>query len=101
MSERDFNKGWRDRLFGLPPKVTKGLLPTIHYERGRHAAAMWEFYLVTAEQTGTIHGPQLALLISYKRSIDEVKHVMPFELLDAIAAEERFCSLQSELLTRI
>lgn len=38
-----FTKGWQDYLNGVPPAVIKSTALAVAYERGRHAAALWEY----------------------------------------------------------
>lgn len=38
-----FTKGWQDYLNGEPPATVRNNAQAIAYERGRHAAALWEY----------------------------------------------------------
>lgn len=100
-----FDQGWSDRLRELPPRAAferAKTLRRVQYERGRHVASMWLLYVAAQAQTAspmpeqrrTLHKRDDPLCWTYKRAFK----AMPLQLRTIIFEEERFCSLQSELL---
>jgi len=101
---KSFDQGWHDRLLGLPvPQERKRLPQQVEYERGRHIAAMWQFYVRSASvESGTITSrggvkcltPNHALQWSYEMA----RMYMPDDLLTAIEHEKRFCATLNQRL---
>lgn len=89
---KPFDQGWNDALRGLPVRATyRHTLPSVQYERGRHVAAMWLFWL----KANGLDDMSKLRAVPYTTA----RRLMPTDLLNAIAAEERFCSLASETLS--
>lgn len=103
-----FNRGWSDRLNGIAPPETyhigrrwrgkSNTLARVQYERGRHAAALWEFYLNASGSTITAFGSVARTTYARKWPCKLAWAWMPDDLREALRAEERFCSLQCEAL---
>lgn len=96
---KPFDQGWRDYLHGLPPRaIYKKTLPSVQYERGRHLAALWKFYV---EKCGrTIHsrgGVASNTQFAHTWTFEQAQSFMPQEMLEVIYAEERFCTMKCEL----
>ena len=98
-----FHQGWHDRLWGIPvPQERKRLPQQVSYERGRHLAAMWQFYVRVQMREGTITSrggvkcltPEHALKWSYEMAT----MYMPDEFLLAIEHEARFCATLDQRL---
>jgi hypothetical protein len=84
-----FRKGWHDRINGVPPG-DRGDTPCdqtstavyLGYERGRHAAALYQFEASQRER-GTIN-----------RTYAQARLDMSVTLRKMIDAERRFCALK-------
>jgi len=94
-----FNAGWQDRLLSLPtpPKYERcrtGI--AVAYERGRHAAALYEAemhkrgYHIQWPGTSIQRRPDYVQAPAYAHA----RKVMSKELRALIRAEARFCSLK-------
>ncbi len=93
-----FNQGWCDRLRGLPPQARRRLTTEVEYERGRHCAALWQFY-VNGQSTITSHGGvESDTTFCNKWSYEAAISYMPDELLLAIEHEKRFCATLNQRL---
>lgn len=85
-----FRQGWHDRINGVAPPEIFNRGPAcssstgthVAYERGRHAAALYEFE-VTRRGTGTIN-----------RTYAEARRDMSVELRRMVDQERRFCALK-------
>lgn len=100
---KPFDQGWRDRLRGLPPqaKFEKAkTLRRVQYERGRHIASLWLFWVEANERSEPGQGEQAKGTIHSARriSFETAFKLMPDTLQRAVYAEEAFCSTTGELL---
>ncbi len=94
-----FHQGWHDRLWGIPvPQERKRLPQQVSYERGRHCAALWQFFIKLKEQEGTIHvlgpDPQHA---TYAHAIDHL--TLDFYVM--MKHEENFCATLKQRFERM
>lgn len=101
MSDMHFDRGWRDRLQGRPERASyekKSSYDRIRYERGRHCAALWQFYVASAD-LGTIHNAKRSVWLSPKLTYTTALSVMPYDLRVAIELERAFCAKMNEMLS--
>jgi hypothetical protein len=77
-----FAKGWFDYLNGVPPQAIRNNARAVEYERGRHAAALWDYECAQSGRT--------IKLVSYRAA----RLVMGVELRRMIDQERRWCAMR-------